>query len=669
MRTVGLSIALIVMLINTSRLSISYSAFITTGFGLGLMGAILWQLTRDVGTIALITYGINAAAVSVILLFGLRHWFKRRDRHSNRDLPIYKAYIQAFDLWAVLLSTPILFFQTYLALIVFSDFSNFNVIVFWNQDITSELFANLFLSSGLITAGLVYRAWQEPVFWTEWGIAWGMELLVSGAIALTNGSAIELAIANLGLGLMTQLLGDWWMRRTGQIRYPLSWDVVPLIYGGMGSLLRLGSFSDFTGLFTLSTSLVGIGIGRRVPEHFIFKLLTYISITGATFSAYELLFYQMISANTGGSWGDGMVILGVLGCAIAYIYQIFARWIMPYLKFSSREINTSAHLHWLASTVLLVGGSLFSPTSTGGTVGVGLAIALTIYALSQGRKSDATAELWVYLGIGMGIVALFYQFAYASPNPWLNQTILIPYSGAIACGFATTFFLIPWTSWGWAPRPWFRSALVLPLLFVSIFAKAIAIPCLLIVAIFYSIRAFYARQIRLTYLTVWLLAWICFRFISLLLFSLFPYLFSYTCTICFSILYFCQVEPILQDFEFRSVRHIIRSLATGSLCAIAFFCSIFDVQIALITWGLSLAFVIAGLIMRVRAFLSIGTITFVLLVLNQAVLLVSRYGFLLWAIGIVAGIGFITIAANFEVRRDRILAIARNILNELEAWA
>jgi hypothetical protein len=40
----------------------------------------------------------------------------------------------------------------------------------------------------------------------------------------------------------------------------------------------------------------------------------------------------------------------------------------------------------------------------------------------------------------------------------------------------------------------------------------------------------------------------------------------------------------------------------------------------------------------------------------------------MWALGIFAGIGFILVAANFEVRRDRILALFRNVAIELEAW-
>jgi hypothetical protein len=101
---------------------------------------------------------------------------------------------------------------------------------------------------------------------------------------------------------------------------------------------------------------------------------------------------------------------------------------------------------------------------------------------------------------------------------------------------------------------------------------------------------------------------------------------------------------------------------------IAFLYSFSNPTIAFSTWILSSVFIIAGLGFRVRAYLFTGTLTFILLVLTQAVILVTQYSFLMWALGIFAGIGFILVAANFEVRRDRILALFRNVEIELQSW-
>ncbi len=658
-RVIGLGVAFALMLVNTRRRKSLFTAFNTVGYGLLFIAFLLWQFKSGSGAIAQFIFWTNGMIFSAILLYMLNHWLKyRRDRHvSNLDLPLNQSYSQAFDIWAALLSVALLSLQTCQAALVFG----------FNQD--SQLFINLLPSTILVVLGLIYRLWQETgksPFWTEWGIAWSIELLTSGAIAVTNGSAIELAIANLVLGFVTQLCGDWWMQRNGEDEHPRSWDVIPLIYGVMGSLLRIGNFSGLTGLFSLSTSLIGIGIGRRASQsNPIFKVLTYLSMVVATFSAYELLFYQMVSSSQGGSLGDGLIILAILGCAIAYAYNIFTDWIVPYLRLSPKEIGISAHLHWTASAIFLVSASFFSPSVTGGEIGGGIAIALTAYAIAQGKKAD----LWIYTGLSTAIGAIAYFIFFAFPNPWLITNFIQPYAAAIACIIAAILYLPDWQEWGWTEKPWHNFAFALPLIFTFITQTAIAIPCLVIVGIFYLIYAKVKDQIRITYITVLLWDWAISQTVSQSLdsFSSLTFLIN-TCVIGFSGLYFAQVEPNLQSSHTKALRHALRSLLSGGMGLIAFFYSFTSTNIAFSTWGLSFAFIIAGLAFRVRAYLFMGTLTFILLVITQAVTLVTQYSFLMWALGIVAGIGFILVAANFEVRRDRILALFRNVAIELETW-
>ena len=449
----------------------------------------------------------------------------------------------------------------------------------------------------------------------------------------------------------------------------------------MGSLLRIGNFSSLTGLFSLSTSLIGIGIGRRASQsNPVFKALTYLSMVVATFSAYELLFYQMVSNSQGGSLGDGLVILAVLGCAIAYAYKIFANWIAPYLRLSFKEIGISAHLHWTASAIFLLLGSFLNPATTSGVLGGGVAIALAAYAIAQGKRSLLApfvngkrdvdgSELWIYTGLTTAIGAIAYFIFFAFPNPWLISNIILPYAAAIACIISAILYLPPWEEWGWEERPWHNSAFALPLIFTFMTQSAIAIPCLIIVGIFYAIYAKVQDQIRATYITVFLWDWAIFQNVSQSLdaFSSLKFLIN-ICVIGFSGLYFAQVEPNLRSPRTKALRHAFRSLLSGGMGLIAFIYSFTNPSIALSTWGLSAAFIIAGLAFRVRAYLFMGTFTFILLVISQAVTLVTQYSFLMWALGIFAGIGFILVAANFEVRRDRILALFRNVAIELEAW-
>ena len=659
-RVIGLGVAFALMLVNTRRSKSLLTTFNTVGYGLLFIASLLWQFKFGDGYIAQLTFGLNGAVGSILLLYVLNHWLKyRRDRHvANLNLSLNQSYSQSFDIWAAILSTALLLLQTSQAALVFG----------FNQN--DQLFVNLLPSTILVTLGLVYRIWQDTgksPFWTEWGIAWSVELLTSGAVVVSNGSAVELAIANIVLGFVTQLYGDWWMQRSGKDKYPRSWDIIPLIYGVMGSLLRIGNFSSLTGLFSLSTSLIGIGIGRRASQsNPVFKALTYLSMVVATFSAYELLFYQMVSSSQGGSLGDGFVILAVLGCAIAYAYKIFEDWIAPYLRLSIREIGISAHLHWTASAIFLFLGSFLAPATTSGVLGGGVAIALAAYAIAQGKIASNT---WIYTGLTTAIGAIAYFIYFAFPNPWLIANLIQPYAAAIACIIAAILYQLPWEEWGWAERPWHNSAFALPLIFTLMTQSAIAIPCLVIVGIFYAIYAKVQDQIRATYITVFLWDWAIFQNVSQsgYGFSSFKFLIN-ICVLGFTGLYFAQVEPNLRSPHTKALRHAFRVVLSGGMGLIAFIYSFTAPSIALSTWGLSAAFIIAGLAFRVRAYLFMGTFTFILLVISQAVTLVTQYSFLMWALGIFAGIGFILVAANFEVRRDRILALFRNVAIELEAW-
>jgi hypothetical protein len=429
-----------------------------------------------------------------------------------------------------------------------------------------------------------------------------------------------------------------------------------------------------------------------------FKALTYLSMVVATFSAYELLFYQMVSRSQGGSFGDGLVILATLGCAIAYAYKLFVNWIAPYLRLSIREIGISAHLHWTASAIFLLWGSFLNPSVTGGLLGGGIGTALTVYAIAEGKRSPLAplvkggidsgsfikrgidqvplykgdlggADLWVYTGLTTAIGAIAYFIYFAFPNPWLIANFIQPYAAAIACIVATMLYLPPWEEWGWAERPWHNSAFLLPLIFIFMTQQAIATPCLIIVGIFYAIYAKVQDQIRATYITVFVWNWAVFHYVSLIGSRSFDInTMIHVAAIGFSGLYFAQVEPNLRSPNTKALRHAFRVLLSGGMGLVAFLYSFSNTTIALSTWGLSAAFIMAGLAFRVRAYLFMGTFTFILLVITQAVLLVTQYSFLMWALGIIAGIGFILVAANFEVRRDRILALFRNVAIELEAW-
>ncbi|MCX5935154.1 MAG: hypothetical protein NTU99_10315 [Pseudanabaena sp. LacPavin_0818_WC45_MAG_42_6] len=205
-RVIGLGVAFALMLVNTRRSKSLLTTFNTVGYGLLFIASLLWQFKFGDGYIAQLTFGINGAVVSVLLLYVLNHWLKyRRDRHvANLNLPLNQSYSQAFDIWAAILTTGLLLLQTSQAAFVFG----------FNQD--AQLFVNLLPSTVLVTLGLVYRIWQDTgksPFWTEWGIAWSVELLTSGAVVVSNGSAIELAIANMLCNAAMRRLVDETLRQ------------------------------------------------------------------------------------------------------------------------------------------------------------------------------------------------------------------------------------------------------------------------------------------------------------------------------------------------------------------------------------------------------------------------------------------------------------------------
>jgi len=303
--------------------------------------------------------------------------------------------------------------------------------------------------------------------------------------------------------------------------------------------------------------------------------------------------------------------IAILGCAIAYAYKIFSNWIVPYLRLSIREIDVSANLHWIASAVFLLLGSFFTPSASGGAIGGGVAIALSAYAIAEGKRA---ADIWIYAGLSYALAAIGYLLFFAFPNPWLMSNLLQPYAAAIACIFAALLYLLPWQKWGWTEEPWHNSAFALPLIFTFTTVNAIASLCLLSVGIFYAIYAKLQNRIQITYITVLLWDWAIFQNVSSSLYEILRFdLLIYVSVIGFSGLYFAQVEPTLRSPNNRPTRHSLRSLLSGGMGLIAFLYSLNNISIALYTWGLSFIFIMAGLGLRVRAYLFMGTLTFILL--------------------------------------------------------
>lgn len=633
-RLISLGVATGLLFVNTQQLQRVGVAILTVGFGLGFTAAAIWQSFGNSLTIA---WSINLSAIALLILWGLRDWSRRQTDNSLASL-----YTQALDVWAVVLVGVNLIFLT-----------AYNAAIFNGAEPQGEGFIS---AIAITLVAFSYRIWQQPTNLGFYGFAWGVELLVSRLLMLPTPDAVpnlgeRWAIANLALGLATQLVGDLWVRRRSQ-PYMASWHGVPLLYAGLGCLGGHLTFTATTGWYTLATTAVAVGVGRRQSE---FRPFTYFSVLGVSVAAYELLIYQLLQAS-GGQAGDGIVILGALSAGLAIAWRFSSRWVGPYLRLLPAELNAIAHLHWVISSSLLLFAVFFPLSNLGEPMLLGIAAILALYALVEGRHSTA----WTYTGIIMAGLAFTYGASLVLPT-----SVLLAWGAAIASGLAVGIDRLPWRRWGWPVEPWARTAVILPGLVVILTLSQATLLSLLITAIAYAWFARLHEQVRLSYVSVGLADWAIARHLDQ---QGWQNPLWYGVLVGGSLLYVIQVDPGLETSDQRETRHGLRCLAVGLVCLIAIYQSETQIWAALLTLILSIGLILTGLALRTRAFLYIGTLTFVIQILRQLWLLIANYSLLLWAIGIVLGLVFIWIAATFEARRSQVSALVDYWLATLAEW-
>ena len=635
-RLIGLGVSTVLMFVNTSYLYNKLSALITVGFGLDFVVAVGF---RHLSTESWFVVG----AIAILSLWLIRKVLI----HQTLELAIL--YTDVVDKWAIALCGLELVSLTLHALLVY-------------QRIATAGF--LYLTSTLIIlVAISARSWREPTNLAFYGIGWCLELSVVELLGFGEHSLIKIAIANIALGLITQLLSDWWQRQHRPERNLSSFHILPLIYGGLSLLLRWDTFTAWTGLCSLGVALITIGVGRRHQE---LKPLLYLGIAGISISAYELLFYQM-SQTSGGAWGDGLIAMAALGTGIIYAYRILSPWLSDYLRLTSQELKAIAHLHWAGSSCLFM-ATMTAPIAVNRLVGLATGVFLIRYAIFQGRSSQpasergfvTTDEIWVYLGLLEVIGLRIY---------WRNTAIehlfagpLLPWDAVIACMVAYFLYILPWERWGWSKKPWQRAAYIVPLIILWETRLRVYPVSLAIAAGFYIFLAKMQSNIRFTYISVALVDWaLCRWFWELHLTDTLWYV-----TLGgLSLLYIAQIDPHLRLPNSKVYRHYLRLLGTSMICGWAI---IWHQDIVVIPGIFSLIAIFAGLALRVRAFLYVGTAAFLITSIYQLVIFSLHYPFLKWVIGLFIGIILISIAANFETRRTQINSLIRNTNDEFQEW-
>jgi hypothetical protein len=660
-RLIGLGVATSLMLVNTRYLRRHDAAVITIGFGLTFLGMVLWEGIPGLPPLSLSGW-LVAGAIALTSLWLCRSWALRRAVGTRQVLPLLQIYAKAADDWAIALCSVELILLTLHSLSVYWRFISPAVPV---------------LIAGVITMGAIaYRSLPQPSSWAIYAMGWSLELLTAEGLGfLSEASVINLAVANLALGLIAQLVGDWWRRRKGLRNVPISWHVIPLLYGILGAVLRWGTFTSWTGLFSLALALIFIGVGRRREE---FKPLVYLAVFGVSVSAYELLFYQLSQASGGGT-GDGLIAMATLGTGIMYAYRVLSPWLTQYLHLTRDELKVIAHLHWAWSSCLLIAATA-NPIVSGMMVGFGTGAFLVQYAIFQGRNHPSNGEgannpsqtspyqggargggeIWVYLGFleafGMRLYWLSTPVAHLLGGP------LVPWKSAIAAMFAYFLYFLPWENWGWSKRPWQLAAIIVPLIAIGETPNASHPVSVLIVAGFYIFLAIVNQQIQFTYISAVLIDWIFLRWFWHLQLG---ELLWYVIPLGLSLLYIAQVDPYLKQAEQKEARHFLRLLGSGVICLVALWSNQWS---GLVTGAIAVLVIFAGLGLRVRAFLFVGTATFLVNAFYQLGILIFDYPISKWVIGLLAGIAFIWIAATFETRREQITVLLRNWMSELQNW-
>ena len=653
-RLIGLGLAIILMLINTKNILTQTAANITVGFVLTFITICLWSGALGLPPIS----GVEWLLILSLYLVSLWLLYSRIIQLSGK---LFNIYPQALDGWTIILCCLELIILTIHSLGIYWKIINPSIIVIISATLT--LFAIGYrglikqkAENSSLTFSLNNFVQSNA---TIYSFSWALELLTVEILGSVNKSIISLAIANLALGLFVQILGDWLQRKVGINNLSKSWQIIPLLYGILGALLRVTIFNNWTGLTSLALSFILIGVGKRQPQ---LKPILYLGILGISISAAELLSYQIFTL----SLGEKLVAYASLGTTITYSYRLLSPWLLDYLKLTAIEIKNIANIHWAISSLillLLAGYNLKSNPILGLTT----AILLSRYAIMQGKNNPnlQQAETWIYLGVIEGYAVTIYII-----NLLSITEILLSWLGAIAAIISYFIYLLPWENWGWTQKPWRRISLIIPIITIVITNLRLDFTppwfwyvSILITAGFYIVISKVNQQIQLTYISVGLINYGLVIWLNNLGASIQTLL--YITPIGLSLLYVAKVDPYLKLPKNKNIRHNLQILGSGIICFVAL---LENQWTGLLSGIISIVVIFAGLGLRTRAFLYVGTITLIINVFNQLIVLNSLYSFFKWVISLIVGIAFIWIAASFETRREQINNLLQNWIEELEKW-
>lgn len=656
-RVFSLGFGALLMLFNTYYLRRLIAAQIQIGFTLALQSLWIGRLLTSSFEIFFISpEGIISDALTLVLLWLLNIHLKHRQGFFTN------LYAGAAEGWAIFLCIFNLFSLTV-------DCLGATIGLF-------SLTWHSLVATFLIGAILIYRYWQNINYWVVYGVVWIIEILVIQSVVLTmdlflpnvQDIAPFIAIINIILALFTVGFIRWLSARSSRLSDLTSLQGLPLIIAMMGIGWRWGHFTAYTGLLTLGAGITGVMVGYRLSRG---KIISYLAVAGISLGSYEWAIYQM--RQTQGEVANNIMILALITGIIALTYRLLAGFLSlrghhQYLNLTLEEIKRIAHTHWGIGNILKIISIAISPQSQIHWIIFIASLLLPGYSLVQGRNSTSdfssqnsirAKDIWVYLGLlDITATAIFARLI------WQQLQIFDSYQGLILCGFALILYYIPWQSWGWNVIPWQRVALLLPFLKVLVtlpnFTEYDYLNLLLIAA-FYGVIYISTKNIRWTYLS---LIFIDYSILHWLFSHSFTEALSYALVIGLSILYVAQVDGLKKPRQ-RKLRHYWRIVGSGVIGVTAL---IFYQETGLTPAIISFLTMLTGVGLQIRAFLFVGTTIFIMTGIYQLIVVSFQYSFVKWIMGLVAGIILITVAANFERRREQMLNMWQNWMDRLEQW-
>jgi hypothetical protein len=529
----------------------------------------------------------------------------------------------------------------------------------------------------LFSVALLHRSFPWRTNRSLYTLAWALELCLSHGIAYAQdqypGLNYGFLIAHLTLAVVSEAGGRWYgsHRDRPLVAINNSIKILPLLWALLAGVSHLRIFTAWSGAVTLGIAWVLIQVGRPIYTRtgVLFrgwKPWTVVGLALVTLSLGEFLafaFYPKAS----------LLILAwsALGSVLALIYRYGStEKLSEFLQLSLLQLRQIAHGHWGLGAGLMVWGVLGDSTRdlTGGYlpwVVVTVGIILTLYPLAQARYAPPeTAKWWTYGGFSQVLILWIYLWQITPPS--VHHSV-VTWGLAILAPGGAVLYQLPWAKWGWIPQPWQQFGLGVPLVFAVMTFTSANAGSWFIAALTYAALSYRTQQLRLSYwgllfldATVW--RWCIEQEQAAFLW--------YTLPLALSLLWIAALDPRFQDPHrqdprLREIRHNLRLLGTALICGVV----LLPGQGS--PWGilaLSLLSVLAGLALRIRAFLYLGTATFLGYSLYQGMVLVTQQSLLKWGVGFAFGIILIWIAATFETRRDQIRTVLYGWAEALAAW-